>query len=74
MEVLADDSAETVLSICGEAFDLVGGERLRPGSQGCFVAKCPTQRSMMEFMQDIRTPVGTVAILEWRGSCHSKRV
>ena len=35
MAIFADDSAETVLSIYGEAFDLVGYERLVPGSQGC---------------------------------------
>jgi hypothetical protein len=35
MAILVDDSAETVLSIWGEAFDLVGFERLRAGSQGC---------------------------------------
>ena len=35
MAILVDDSAETVLSIYGEAFDLAGFERLEPGSQGC---------------------------------------
>jgi hypothetical protein len=30
-----DDSAETVLSIYGEAFDLGGLKRMGPGSQRC---------------------------------------
>jgi hypothetical protein len=30
MATLVDDSAETVVSICAEAFDLIGFERLRP--------------------------------------------
>lgn len=35
MSILVDDSAETVLSAYGEAFDLVGIKGLGPGSQGC---------------------------------------
>ena len=38
MAVLMDDSAETVLSIYGEAFDLLGFTRLRPRSQGAAAA------------------------------------
>ncbi len=34
MVILVDDSAEMVLSIYGEAFDLVVFKRLRPRSQG----------------------------------------
>ncbi len=34
MDVLVDDSAETVLPFYGEAFDLVGFERLGQGPQG----------------------------------------
>ena len=35
MAVLVDDSAETVLSVYGEAFNLVGFKRLGPRPQGC---------------------------------------
>ena len=35
MVTLVDDSTETVLSIYGEASDLVGFKSLRPRSQGC---------------------------------------
>jgi hypothetical protein len=35
MVILVDDSAETVLSVYGAAFDLVGFKGLGPGSQGC---------------------------------------
>lgn len=35
MSVLVDDSAETVLSTYLEAFDPIGFNRLRHGSQGC---------------------------------------
>jgi hypothetical protein len=34
MAILVDDSTETVLSIYGEASDLVGFKSLRPRSQG----------------------------------------
>ncbi|GAA3690418.1 hypothetical protein GCM10022267_91140 [Lentzea roselyniae] len=34
-----DDSAETVLSIYGEAFDLAGFEGLAQGPQGCCVGE-----------------------------------
>ena len=42
MPILVEDSAETVLSIYGEAFDLGGLKRLGPGSQGC----CGGERSV----------------------------
>jgi hypothetical protein len=35
MSIVVDDSAETVQPAYGEAFDLVGLKRLRPGSQRC---------------------------------------
>jgi len=35
MTILVDDSAETVLSVYGEAFDLIGFKRLGTGQQGC---------------------------------------
>jgi hypothetical protein len=35
MSILVDDSAETVQPAYGDAFDLVGGKGLGPGSQGC---------------------------------------
>jgi hypothetical protein len=35
MAILVDDSAEMVLPIYVEVFDLLGFERLGPGPQGC---------------------------------------
>ncbi|MFJ5991437.1 hypothetical protein [Lentzea sp. NPDC092896] len=48
MVVLADDSAETVPSIYGQALDLIGFKTLRPGPQGC----CGGER-----------PVGAVSVV-----------
>jgi hypothetical protein len=35
MAILVDDSAEKIMSVYGEAFDLIGFNRLRPAPQGC---------------------------------------
>ena len=50
----------------GEAFDLVGFERVGQLPEGCCRgegAERLTQRSVIEFMRGIRTPVSTVVIL-----------
>lgn len=35
MAILVDESAEKVLWVYGEAFDLIGFDRLKPDPQGC---------------------------------------
>ena len=39
MAILVDDSAEKVLSVDGEAFDLIRFEQLGPDLEGCRASK-----------------------------------